>query len=66
MLREAYMLAAINLKIKDKNPFRGQRPHKFKAGDLVFLKNHEKQTWNMKYIHHFHISKVINDRANDL
>ena len=50
MLREAYMLAAIYLKrAGDKQPTEKTKdPPKFKVRDLLFLKNHKKQTWGNK------------------
>ena len=63
LLRDAFMLAAINLKRAG-----GRPPVKrttFKVRDLVLQKNHKKQNWDNKYMPNFDICKVVNDRAYD-
>ena len=68
MLREAYMLVAINLKrVIYKQPTKKTKdPSKLKVGDLILLKNHKKETWDTKYMPNFYVCKMINDKAYDL
>ena len=69
MLREAYMLAAVNLKkARDRQPKKVTNifPN-FKVSGLVLLRNHKNHTpWDARYMSSYHICKVINDRAYDL
>ena len=68
MLREAYILIEINLKRTRDRILRMKTKDlpKFKVGDLVLLKNNIKQNWDARYMPHFCIWKVNNDRAYDL
>ena len=66
MLREAYMLASVNLK-RAKNRQTNKMTRKitnFKVGDFWLLMSHNKQSqWNAKYVSNFQICKIINDWA---
>ena len=68
MLREAYLLAAINMKrARDRQPNKKTRDlSKFKVRDLVPLKNHKEQKWDAKYMPNFCICKAIKNRAYEL
>ena len=69
MLREAYMIAAVNFK-KAQDRQLGKKVKdipEFKVGDLALLKNHKKShPLDAKYISNFRICKDINDRVYDL
>ena len=65
MLKEAYMLAEINLKrASDKQPIKKTKHlQKFQARDPVTLRNYNKQNWDTNYMPNFKICRVISDRA---
>ena len=68
VLREAYMLDAVNLKrakVTQPNKRTNEIP-KFKVGDLVLLGNHKKQTKDAEYTYNFRICKITNERLHDL
>ena len=67
MLREDYMLTAVNLKgTRDRQPGKMTKDiPEFKVGDLVLVRNDQKKM-ECKVYGTFEICKIINDRAYDL